>query len=104
MSDLGYGSIYAHTHWGAGDAFTNQIGWGAAYFYIYAAAAFNDRVQADGGIFEDENFRCVNKAIRRLPQADLGRTYYEAYETRVTTDSGTVEARDCVITEINNLL
>ena len=104
MSDLGYGSIYAHTHWGSGDAFTNQIGWGSAYFYIYAASAFQSRVVADGGVMEDEVFRCINKALRRLPQADLGRTYYEAFETRVLADSGSIEARSCVITEVNELL
>ena len=101
MSDRGYGAIYGQTHWGSGDAFTNQIGWGSALFYILDPAAFQQRVLLDDG--ELEAFECVSKALRRFPQADDGRLTYEPYAARVVADSGVLEARTCTINDINEL-
>lgn len=99
--EKGYGAIYGSTWWGSGDAFTNQIGWGSAMFYILAPAAFQQRVLADGG--ELEAFECVSKQLRRYPQADDGRLVYEPYAARVIADAGTLEARACTINDINDL-
>jgi hypothetical protein len=99
--ERGYGSIYGSTWWGSGDAFTNQIGWGSAMFYILDPAAFQQRVLLDGG--ELEAFECVSKQLRRYPQADDGRLVYEPYAARVIADSGTLEARACTINDINDL-
>ena len=60
--------MYGCTWWGSGHAFTNQIGWGSAMFYILAPAAYQQSVLADGG--ELEASECVSKALRRIPQAD----------------------------------
>jgi len=99
--ERGYGSIYGSTWWGSGDAFTNQIGWGSAMFYILAPAAYQQRVLADDGALEA--FECVSKALRRIPQADDGRLVYEPYAARVVVDEGTLEARACTISDINEL-
>lgn len=99
--ERGYGSIYGSTWWGSGDAFTNQIGWGSAMFYILDPAAFQQRVLLDGG--ELEAFECVSKQLRRYPQADDGRLVYEPYAARVVADAGTLEARACTINDINDL-
>ncbi len=100
--EKGYGSIYGQTWWGSGDAFTNQIGWGAAMFYILEPAGFQQRALEDGATMEA--FECVSKSLRRLPQADLGRQLMDAYDLRVVTASGSTEARTCTINELNEIL
>lgn len=100
--EKGYGSIYGSTWWGSGDAFTNQIGWGSAMFYILDPAQFQNRALADGATMEA--FECVSKQLRRYPQADRGRQLMDAYETRVEAASGSTEARTCTINELNEIL
>ena len=100
--EKGYGAIYGSTWWGSGDAFTNTIGWGSAMFYILDPAELRNRVEADGGIVEA--FECVSKALRRFPQADLGRQLFDLYDTRVEAASGDTEARTCTINELNEIL
>ena len=100
--ERGYGAIYGSTWWGSGDAFTNQIGWGSAMFYILAPAAYQQRVLADDGALEA--FECVSKTLRRYPQADRGRQLMDAYDVRVVADSGDTEARTCTINELNEIL
>ena len=100
--EKGYGAIYGSTWWGSGDAFTNQIGWGSAMFYILDPAGFKNRVDLDDGIMEA--FECVSKSLRRFPQADLGRQLMDAYDTRVVAAGGDTEARTCTINELNEIL
>jgi hypothetical protein len=100
--EKGYGAIYGSTWWGSGDAFTNQIGWGSAMFYILDPAGFKNRVDLDDGIMEA--FECVSKSLRRFPQADRGRQLMDAYDTRVVAASGSTEARTCTINELNEIL
>ena len=100
--ERGYGSIYGQTWWGSGDAFTNQIGWGSAMFYILDPAQLRNRAEADGGVVEA--FECVSKTLRRYPQADRGRQLMDAYDVRVVADSGDTEARTCTINELNEIL
>ena len=50
--ERGYGAIYGSTWWGSGDAFTNQIGWGSAMFYILDPAQFQQRALEDGATME----------------------------------------------------
>ena len=100
--ERGYGSIYGQTWWGSGDAFTNQIGWGSAMFYILDPAQLRNRAEADGGVVEA--FECVSKTLRRYPQADRGRQLMDAYDVRVVADSGDTEARTCTINELNELI
>ena len=102
MGEKGYGSIYGSTWWGSGDAFTNQIGWGSAMFYILDPAQFQQRVLEDGATMEA--FECVSKSLRRFPQADRGRQLMDAYDTRVSGLSGSTEARTCTINELNELI
>lgn len=66
--EKGFGAIYGSTWWGSGDAFTNQIGWGSALFYILDTASYQQRVLDDDG--ELEAFQCVSKQLRIYPQAD----------------------------------
>jgi len=99
--EKGYGSIYGSTWWGSGDAFTNQIGWGSAMFYILDPAQFQQRALADGATMEA--FECVSKSLRRFPQADRGRQLMDAYDTRVVAAGGGTEARTCTINELNDL-
>jgi len=61
-----------------------------------------DRVAQDGGLVEA--ISCVRRAVNALPEANEGRLIFEAYDVRVVADLGLTEARDCTITEINNLL
>ena len=98
----GYGAIYGSTWWGSGDAFTNQIGWGAAMFYILDPAQFQQRVLEDGATMEA--FECVSRALRRFPQADRGRQLMDTYDTRVEAAGGDTEARTCTINELNELI
>ena len=100
--EKGYGAIYGQTWWGSGDAFTNQIGWGSAMFYILDPAQLRNRAEADGGVVEA--FECVSKTLRRYPQADRGRQLMDAYDVRVVADSGDTEARTCTINELNEIL
>jgi len=100
--EKGYGAIYGSTWWGSGDAFTNQIGWGSAMFYILDPAGFKNRVDLDDGIMEA--FECVSKSLRRFPQADRGRQLMDAYDTRVVAAGGDTEARTCTINELNEIL
>ena len=100
--EKGYGAIYGSTWWGSGDAFTNQIGWGSAMFYILDPAGFKNRVDLDDGIMEA--FECVSKSLRRYPQADRGRQLMDAYDTRVVAAGGDTEARTCTINELNEIL
>ena len=100
--EKGYGAIYGSTWWGSGDAFTNQIGWGAAMFYILEPAGFQNRALEDGATMEA--FECVSKVLRRFPQADRGRQLMDAYDVRVVADSGDTEARTCTINELNEIL
>ena len=60
------------------------------------------RVESDGGVVESQ--KCVNKAIKAMPQADAGRLLFEPYAIRVTADGGSTEARNCTINAINALL
>lgn len=99
---MGYGAIYPLSWWGVG--IYNNIYWGSAY-PATASAGINDfiaRVEADGGIVEA--LSCLGAAINSLPQADLGRQLFDAYDARCEADSGETEARDCTITAINDLL
>jgi hypothetical protein len=100
--EKGYGAIYGSTWWGSGDAFTNQIGWGSAMFYILDPAQFQQRALEDGATMEA--FECVSKSLRRFPQADRGRQLMDAYDTRVSGLSGSTEARTCTINELNELI
>lgn len=100
--EKGYGAIYGSTWWGSGDAFTNQIGWGAAMFYILEPAGFQNRALEDGATMEA--FECVSKVLRRFPQSDRGRQLMDAYDVRVVADSGDTEARTCTINELNEIL
>ena len=60
------------------------------------------RVESDGGVMESP--KCVNKAIKNSPEADLGRQLFDAYSVRVVTASGATEARTCTINELNEIL
>jgi len=60
------------------------------------------RAEADGGYVE--SVKCVNKAIKNSPEADLGRQLFDAYSVRVVTASGSTEARTCTINELNEIL
>lgn len=100
--ERGYGSIYGSTWWGSGDAFTNQIGWGSAMFYILDPAQFQQRALEDGATMEA--FECVSKSLRRFPQADIGRQLMDAYDVRVEAAGGDTEARTCTINELNELI
>lgn len=85
----------------------------ATYFYLLRrgflggggidaiARAFRDRVETDDGIVEA--IACLNKAVVSMPPADFGRVTFDAYSSRVTTDSGTTEARTCTINALNLL-
>lgn len=66
-----------------------------------SVTSFLERVELDGG--ELESINCLNRAIKRLPQADFGRVAWDAYSIRVLADSGTLEARACTINDINDL-
>ena len=99
--ERGYGAIYGSTWWGSGDAFTNQIGWGSAMFYILDPAQFQQRALEDGATMEA--FECVSKSLRRFPQADLGRQLFDLYDARVETAGGDTESRTCTINELNDL-
>lgn len=100
--EKGYGAIYGSTWWGSGDAFTNQIGWGSAMFYILDPAQFQQRALEDGATMEA--FECVSKSLRRFPQADRGRQLMDAYDVRVDAAGGDTEARTCTINELNELI
>ena len=100
--EKGYGAIYGSTWWGSGDAFTNQIGWGSAMFYILDPAQFQQRVLEDGATMEA--FECVSKSLRRFQQADRGRQLMDAYDVRVEAAGGDTEARTCTINELNELI
>ena len=50
-----------------------------------------------------EGLKCATKAVGALPQADGGRILFEAYDTRVTSEGGSVEGRTCTINELNEL-
>lgn len=69
---------------------------------LAAVTDFISRVELDGGVVESE--RCVHNAIRRSPEADLGRQLFDAYDLRVVTASGSTEARTCTINELNEIL
>ena len=99
--ERGYGAIYGSTWWGSGDAFTNQIGWGSAMFYILDPAQFQQRALEDGATMEA--FECVSKSLRRFPQADLGRQLFDLYDARVELAGGDTESRTCTINELNDL-
>jgi len=60
------------------------------------------RVEADGAIVE--GIKCLNKAIKAMPEADLGRQLFDAYNLRVVAASGSTEARTCTINELNEIL
>ena len=100
--EKGYGAIYGSTWWGSGDAFTNQIGWGSAMFYILDPAQFQQRALEDGATMEA--FECVSKSLRRFPQADSGIQLMDAYDVRVEAAGGDTEARTCTINELNELI
>ena len=51
-----------------------------------------------------EGAQCVQDALNALPTADAGRVLFDAYDTRVTADSGSTEARTCTINELNAIL
>ena len=63
---------------------------------------FIERAELDGAIVESP--KCVNKAIKAMGDADMGRVLFDAYNTRVVTASGSTEARTCTINELNELL
>jgi hypothetical protein len=100
--ERGYGAIYGSTWWGSGDAFTNQIGWGSAMFYILDPAQFQQRALEDGATMEA--FECVSKSLRRFPQANRGRQLFDLYDARVELAGGDTESRTCTINELNELL
>ena len=100
--EKGYGAIYGQTWWGSGDAFTNQIGWGSAMFYILDPAAYQQRALEDGATMEA--FECVSKSLRRFPQADRGRQLFDLYDARVELAGGDTESRTCTINELNEIL
>lgn len=62
---------------------------------------FQTRVTGDGGTIEA--LPCLNKVVATMPPFDFGRYTFDAYDVRVTTDSGLTEARTCTINAINNL-
>ena len=66
-----------------------------------AVRSFIERVESDSG--EVESVKCLVSAIKGLPIADQGRVIFDSYALRVSTDLGITEARNCTITEINNL-
>lgn len=63
---------------------------------------FISRAELDGAIVESP--KCVNKTIKAMGDADMGRVLFDAYNTRVVTASGSTEARTCTINELNELL
>ena len=68
---------------------------------LAAVKDFIVRVESDSAIVESP--KCVNKAIKAMPEADLGRQLFDAYDLRVVTASGSTEARTCTINELNEL-
>lgn len=69
---------------------------------LAAVKDFVTRAEADGAIVESP--KCVNKAIKSMPEADRGRQLMDAYDVRVVADSGDTEARTCTINELNELI
>jgi hypothetical protein len=63
--------------------------------------AFQTRVLADGGVVE--SLQCLNQAVSNSLPVDFGRYTFDIFSDRVTTDSGSVEARNCTIDSINSL-
>lgn len=66
------------------------------------ASDYRSRVNTEGATLE--GLKCATKAVGALPQADGGRLLFEAYESRVTSDAGSVEGRTCTINELNEVL
>ena len=99
---MSYGKIYESSWWGIGVS-TNTISWGIVYAALASTDAieFQERGEADGGTVE--SLTCLQNAVNAFPAQDEGRVLFEAYDTRVTTDSGTTEGRQCTIDAINNL-
>ena len=62
---------------------------------------FGTRVLNDNAIIE--SYECANDAILAYPIANIGRQLFDAYNERVVTASGSTEARDCTITELQEL-
>lgn len=69
---------------------------------LAAVKDFIVRAESDGAVVESP--KCVNKAIKAMPQADGGRQLFDAYNLRVVTASGSTEARTCTINELNEIL
>jgi hypothetical protein len=64
------------------------------------AIAFQERVEADGGVLE--GYACLVAALQ-----DLGEdNYYELWDTyilRMINDGATIESEDCLIEKLFNL-
>jgi hypothetical protein len=64
------------------------------------AIAFQERVEADGGVLE--GYACLVAALQ-----DLGEdNYYELWDTyilRMINDGATIESEDCLIDQLFNL-
>jgi hypothetical protein len=65
------------------------------------AKNYRDRMNTEGATLE--GLKCVTRAVGALPQADKGRVAFDAYNTRTTSDGGSIEARTCTINAINEL-
>lgn len=67
-----------------------------------AIDAFEVRVADDDGIIE--SLSCLQLAIEAFPDADNARRLFDIYAERCNDLSGSTEARDCTINELNELL
>lgn len=75
---------------------------GAVILFLKPVLDFRTRALNDGAIVE--GLKCLNDAIKNMPDADPGRVLFDAYDLRVETSGGSTEARTCTINELNELL
>ncbi len=70
--------------------------------FLKSVLDFRTRALNDGAVIEA--LKCLNTAVKDMPDADPGRVLFDAYNVRVVAASGGTEARTCTINELNNLL
>lgn len=75
---------------------------GAVILFLKSVLDFRTRALNDGAIVEA--LKCLNDAVKNMPDADPGRVLFDAYNVRVVADIGSTEARTCTINELNELL
>ena len=75
---------------------------GAVILFLKSVLDFRTRALNDGATVEA--LKCLNDAVKNMPDSDPGRVLFDAYNSRVVTASGSTEARTCTINELNELL